>query len=161
MRYSSEITIDLPRETVVALFDKPENYSKWMKGLLSMENLEGEAGQEGSRRRLKFEMGKRKMEMVETVTERNLPDRYATTYETSGVYNEVLNVFIEQGSQKTLYRTEHYFRFDSWGMKVMAFLMPGAFKKQSMQYLKDFKAYAELEQKLREGEKAEIDNDEW
>ncbi|WP_421753037.1 SRPBCC family protein [Croceimicrobium sp.] len=160
MRYSSEITIDLPRDTVVALFDKPENYSKWMKGLLSMENLEGEAGQEGARRRLKFEMGKRKMEMVETITERNLPERYATSYETAGVYNEVLNEFIVQGPEKTLYRTEHYFRFDSWGMKVMAFLMPGAFKKQSMQYMRDFKAYAELEQKLREGEKVDSDTEE-
>ena len=45
----------------------------------------------------------------------------------------------------TRYITEHYFRFDGWGMKVMAFLMPSAFKKQSMQYLKDFKAFAEGE----------------
>ena len=40
------------------------------------------------------------------------------------------------------YTTEQEFQFKGF-MKIMAFLMPGAFKKQSMQYLKDFKAFAE------------------
>lgn len=143
MRYQSEITINLPRERVIQLFDNPDNMSKWMKGLVYFETIEGEAGQPGAKSILKFEMGKRKIEMVETILKRELPNEFTGSYETNGVYNEVKNEFEVIDENHTLYRTEHYFRFDSWGMKAMAFLMPGAFKKQSRQYLEDFKTFAE------------------
>ncbi len=142
MKYTSEIKIDLPREQVIALFDNTENTYKWMDGLQSVEHLEGEPGEEGARSKMRFEMGKRRIEMVETILQRDFPDRFKTAYDTAGVYNEVDNQFIDQG-EATLYRTVHYFRFEGWGMRMMAFLMPGAFKKQSMTYLKNFKAFAE------------------
>lgn len=145
MRYQTEITINLPREQVIRLFDNPDNMPKWMKGLVYFETFEGEAGQPGAKSKLKFEMGKRKIEMVETIIKRDLPDEFTGSYETQGVYNEVKNEFQEIDAQHTLYRTEHYFRFDSWGMRAMAFLMPSAFKKQSRQYLEDFKSFAEAE----------------
>lgn len=143
MRYQTELIINLPREQVIALFDDSENLPKWMKGLVLFEHLEGQAGQEGAKSKLKFEMGKRKMEMVETILKRNFPEEFTCAYETSGVYNEVKNEFLILDSGHTLYRTEHYFKFESWGMKAMAFLMPAAFKKQSKQYLEDFKKFAE------------------
>lgn len=147
MRYSSEITVELPRAKVIELFDNEENLSKWMQGLKSFEHLEGEPGQEGARSRMKFEMGRRKIEMVETILKRELPDRLLTSYDTKGVYNEVDSKFEVIDEHNTRYITEHYFRFDGWGMKVMAALMPKAFKKQSMQYLQDFKSFAEAEAK--------------
>lgn len=73
IKYSRTIIIDRPIDKVVALFDNPDNLSKWMEGLLSFEHLEGEPGQPGARSRLRFRMGKREMDMIETVTERNLP----------------------------------------------------------------------------------------
>ncbi|MEO2058942.1 MAG: SRPBCC family protein, partial [Mesonia sp.] len=39
--------------------------------------------------------------------------------------------------------SESEFQFSSFAMKVMGFLMPGAFKKQSLKYMKDFKAFVE------------------
>lgn len=36
-------------------------------------------------------------------------------------------------------------------MKVMGFLMPGMFKKQSQQFAEDFKAFAERGVDVREG----------
>lgn len=145
MKYSTEITIDLPRQRVIELFDNEENIFKWMEGLKSFDHLEGEPGKVGAKSEMKFEMGKRKIEMVETILERDLPDSFKMSYESAGVYNEVGNFFSEIDADHTLYRTEHYFRFDGWGMKVMAFLMPGLFKKQSAKYMKDFKAFAEAE----------------
>ncbi len=145
MRYSSEITIDLPREKIIELFENEENMFNWMKGLKEVKHLEGEPGQEGARSEMHFEMGKRKISMVETILNRNFPEQFKTSYSTKGVYNEVDNRFEKIDENHTRYITEHYFRFDGWGMKVMAFLMPSAFKKQSMQYLKDFKAFAEGE----------------
>lgn len=145
MRYQSQISINLPRERLIELFDNEENLYKWMKGLKSIEHLSGEPGQDGAKSRMKFEMGKRKIEMVETILANRLPDSFKTSYETKGVYNEVDNKFESLEGGKTRYITEHYFRFDGWGMRVLAFLMPKAFKKQSMQYLQDFKAFAEAE----------------
>lgn len=91
MKYTSEIEINLPRERVIELFDNQDNMTKWQSGLISFEHVEGEVGQEGAKSNLKYKMGKREIEMVETITKRNLPDEFFGTYETKGVWNEVKN----------------------------------------------------------------------
>ncbi|MCY1660223.1 hypothetical protein [Chryseobacterium sp. SL1] len=87
-------------------------------------------------------MGKREIEMIETVTVRNLPDEFSGTYEAKGVFNIVRNKFISLPDNKTKYISEQEFRFNGF-MKIIGFLMPSAFKKQSMQYLVDFKNFVE------------------
>ena len=142
MKYTTEIEIDLPRNKVVELFDNPENMKKWMEGLQSFEHISGTPGQSGAKSKLHFKMGKRDIEMIETVTIRNLPDEFSGTYEAKGVYNVVKNKFIPISENKTKYITEQEFHFNGI-MKLMGFLMPGVFKKQSMKYLNDFKKFAE------------------
>lgn len=142
MKYTIEIEIDQPRDKVVELFDNEENAFKWMEGLQSVDPIEGEPGAIGSTSRMKFKMGKREIEMVETIIEKDLPGNYKMTYDAKGVHNIINNKFTEIGDNKTLYQTEQEFQFKGF-MKVMGFLMPGAFKKQSLKYLKDFKAFAE------------------
>jgi len=87
-------------------------------------------------------MGKREIEMIETITVRNLPEEFSATYEAKGVFNIVTNRFLPAGPDKTRYVTDHEFQFKGF-MKIMAFLMPGAFKKQSLKYIKAFKEFAE------------------
>jgi uncharacterized membrane protein len=142
MKYSSAIEINLPIEKVIALFDNPDNLSKWMKGLQSFEHISGVSGQPGAKSRMKFKMGKRDIEMIETILVRNLPEEFSGTYEAKGVFNIVRNKFIALSSNKTKYISEQEFEFSGF-MKVIGWLMPGAFKKQSMQYLQDFKEFAE------------------
>ena len=144
MKYTLEIDIDLPREKVIELFDNTDNMFKWMEGLVGFEHLSGEAGQEGAQSRLKYKMGKREIEMIETITKRNLPDEFTGTYEAKGVWNEVANRFVEVSPEKTKWITDHEFRFTGF-MKVIGFLMPGSFKKQSYKYLELFKKFAEEE----------------
>ena len=74
MKYTSEIEINSPIDKVIELFDNPDNMDKWMKGLQSFEPISGKPGQVGAKSRLKFKMGKREIEMIETITVRNLPD---------------------------------------------------------------------------------------
>lgn len=145
MKYTVEIDIDLPVEKVVELFDNPDNLKKWMKGLQSFEHLSGEPGKPGAQSKLKFKMGNREMEMVETITKRDLPREFSGTYDVKGVHNIVKNFFVPLGPNKTKYKTEQEFQFNGIMMKLFGFLMPGMFKKQSMQYLKDFKEFAEKE----------------
>lgn len=142
MKYDCEVIIDLPREQVVELFANPDNMSKWQKGLESAELVSGEAGQTGAKTRLVYDMGNRRMEMVETILEHDLPEGSTVQYETKGVFNVVSNRFYEEGAAKTRWVTENEFRFSGL-MKLMGIFMRGAFPKQSMETMQDFKVFAE------------------
>lgn len=143
MKYTCEVDINQPVDKVITLFDNPDNLKKWMDGLQHFEHLSGEPGQPGAKSRLKFKMGKREMEMIETVTVRNLPEEFSGTYEMEGTLNTIKNKFIPISDTKTRYVTENEFQFDNLMMKILGFLMPGMFKKQSMKYLESFRKFAE------------------
>lgn len=146
MKYTAEIEINLPIDRVVMLFDDPSNLGKWMEGLQSFEHISGTPGQPGAKSRLKFFVHNRNLELIETITIRNLPDEFSGTYETKGIYNIVKNKFIALPGNRTKHISEQEFQFNGL-MKLIAFLMPGAFKKQSMKYLADFKKFAESQPK--------------
>jgi len=144
MKYSTEIEIDLPREKVVELFDNNENLKKWQSGLLSFDHIEGDEGKEGAKSNLKYKMGKREIEMVETITKRNLPNEFFGTYETKGIWNEVRNYFTESNPNNTKWRMETEFKGSGF-MKIMMLFAPGMFKKQTLKTMNDFKEFAENE----------------
>lgn len=142
MKYTTEIEINKPVEKVVELFDNAENLPQWMEGLESFEHMSGEAGQVGAKSLLKFKMGKREVELIETITVKNLPEEFSGTYETNGVINIVRNKFIALPNNRTKYFSEQEFQFKGF-MKLMAILMSGAIKKRSMKHLTDFKKFVE------------------
>ena len=142
MKYSTEVEINLPVKKVVELFDNPDNLKHWMEGLQNFEHISGTPGQPGAKSRLKFKMGNREIEMIETITVRNLPEEFSGTYEAKGVFNIVKNKFIPISVNKTKHITESEFQFSGM-MKLMGIIMPGAFKKQSMKFLNSFKNFAE------------------
>ena len=142
MKYITEIEINQPVEKVLELFDNPDNMKEWMEGLQSFETISGTPGQEGAKARLKYKMGKREIEMIETITKKNLPEEFTGTYKAKGVFNIVKNRFVPIGDNKTKYITEQEFQF-SGIMKLMGAFMPGAFKKQSLKYMNAFKEFVE------------------
>lgn len=142
MKYTVEVDVDCPLNEVVEKFDNQDNYSSWMKGLESFENIEGKQGQEGAKTKFKFDMGKRKMKMIETVLKRDLPKQYVVSYEVNGVYNEVDNRFEKIDDSNTLYTTHQYFKFKGF-MKIIGLLFGRSFKKQSLKYANDFKKFVE------------------
>ena len=144
MKYTVETEIDLPLGKVIELFDNPDNLKYWMDGLVNFESISGIPGQPGAKSRLIFRMGNRNIEMTETITVKRLPEEFTGTYEANGVYNIVKNRFISIPGNKTLYITENYFEFKGF-MKIIAFIMPGSFKRQSLKYLQDFKRFAEVD----------------
>lgn len=145
MKYTLEIEIDHTRERVIELFDSVENLPRWQAGLLSFEPIEGEPGQVGAKSRMKFKMGKRTMEIVETITVRELPERFDGTYEAPGMWNLVENEFHELPGGRTKWVSHNTFKGESFMMKVMLKLMPGAFRKQTLKYMQAFKEFAESE----------------
>ena len=44
MKYTTEITVDLPRDEFIKKLDNPDNMKHWMQGLISHEMLSGEPG---------------------------------------------------------------------------------------------------------------------
>lgn len=142
MQYTNEITINLSREKVIELFDSTENLKHWQPGLVSFDHIEGEPGQVGAKSKLKFVMGKREIEMVETITKRDFPDYFSSTYEASGVFNSIDNQFVAVSDTETKWVANNVFKFSGF-MKLFGWLMPGSFKKQSVKYMENFKAFAE------------------
>lgn len=143
MKYTCEIEINQPLEKVIALFDNPDNLTKWMDGLISFEPISGIPGQPGAKSKLKFDMGKRgKMEMIETILVRNLPHEFKGSYEAKGVFNIVKASFVSISENKTNYISEQEFKLKGF-MKIIGFLIPGAFRKETMKYMNSFKKFAE------------------
>lgn len=143
MKYTNEIEIDKPIARVVELMDNPDNLKHWMEGLQTYEPLTGELGEPGSTAKMVFKQGKRNIEMVETVIKNDLPSEMELTYDTKGAFNRILIRFEDLGNGRTKYWQQSEFEFEGFMMKLMAKLMPGAFRKQSMKYLKAFRDFAE------------------
>lgn len=122
--------------------DNPDNMKYWQNGLVSFEHLNGEPGKPGAESKLVYKMGKRTIEMIETITFNNLPEEIHLNYIAKGVVNFQKNYFKEEGD-KTRWISEAEFKFSGF-MKLMSFFMgTKTFKKQSQSYLDDFKAFAE------------------
>ena len=143
MKYSTEIEIALPREEVIKKMDNADNMKHWQRGLRNYELLKGPAGTEGAQMRLDYKMGKRDMSLIETITKNNFPSEFHATYSTKGVKNVQRNYFHAIDNTTTKWVSESEFEFKGFGMKLMGWLMPGAFKKQSKKYMVDFKSFAE------------------
>lgn len=142
LKYKNEVIINASRDKVVEMFMDPNNIDKWQPGFISMEIISGESGEVGSKTKLLYKMGKREIEMVETITVKNLPFEFSGTYEANGVYNIVKNYFEELPDGKTKYWSDSEFQFKGF-MKLIGFLFPGMFKKQSQKYLDLFKDFVE------------------
>ena len=142
MKYTCHVDINKPVDEVVRLFDNPENLRHWQPGLLSYEHLEGEPGTEGARAKMHYKMGKRDVEMIETIMYRNFPDAMKCTYEANGVLNIQETRFEPIDNERTRYTSENEFQLKGF-MKLMGWLMPGAFKKQTLKFMNQFKSYAE------------------
>lgn len=142
MKLMNSVEINKPMQEVLELFKNPDNRRHWMEGFVSSTLLSGTEGQPGAKSKLKFIIGKRKLEMIETLLVNKLPDEYTCSYEGNGVFNSVKCMIAEITDTKTDFCIVQEFQFKGF-MKVIGFLMPGAFRKQAIKSLEDFKRFAE------------------
>tara|TARA_B100000902_G_C27322537_1_gene925739 strand:+ start:59 stop:568 length:510 start_codon:yes stop_codon:yes gene_type:complete len=142
IKYSEEIVINANIDTVITLFDNPYNMQKYMEGIESYKIVEGNIREVGTKAEMTVVIGDKKIIMIERIITNNLPEHKKVTYTTDAVNNIVTNKFIKVSENKTIFINEQEFEFKGY-MKIIGFLMPTAFKKQSRVYLKDFKEFAE------------------
>lgn len=146
MKYTSEVTIHLPRTRVVQLFDSTENLYQWQPGLKHFRVISGDPGQDGCRSELIYEGRKGELRMIETITRRNLPEEFHGIYEVRGFRNKVYNQFSETSAGHTLWRSENVFRFRGL-LALMAPFMKTAFKSNTLLSMERFKTFAEKSDK--------------
>lgn len=143
MKYNTEISIDLPRAEVLNKLTSLENLKHWQRGFVSAEHISGDIGKFGSKLKLVYQFGNRKMVLIETITKRNLPRELHYSYATNGMYNLQYNFFEENINGITKWISKNEFIPTSLKMRLFLWMMPKTFKKQSLKYMTDFKNFAE------------------
>jgi hypothetical protein len=146
MKFTCSVEIDLPVEKVVELFDNTDNLIEWQDGFVSFESIRGTPGEQGSKAKMIYLIRNQEMEIVETIMVKNLPEEMAGLYEHKHMVNTMTTRFKEIAPNKTKYEAEiEYTEFIGFVPKLMAFFMPGLFKKQTQKWLNQFKTFAERE----------------
>lgn len=153
MKYTVSIEIAQPREKVVRLLANPSHMSKWLRGLVLHEPLNGVHGQVGTTSRVVLRMGRQEIEATETITRREPADLGRISTEqvvyfereivAEGMWNAARERLTEASPDTTLWASQNEYRFSGVLMRLAAPLMSGAFRKQSLRHMRDFKAYAE------------------
>jgi hypothetical protein len=142
MKYTVQIEIEAPLDKVVALFDTPGNKKHWMPNMVSFEPLTGNPGQVGAQSLITFKNGDKVTEMTETVLVRDLPREFTGSYQFQGITYVVKNCFEAVGPAQTHYVSDQDFQLTGI-MKVLGWLMPWMFKKESMKHMLGFKEFVE------------------
>lgn len=160
MKYTVSIEIALPLERVAQLLADPTLIPKWLRGVVLHEPLSGVHGQVGTQSRVVMQMGEQKFEATETITRREpadlskIPKGSIVYFEreivAEGMWNAARERLTESSPNTTLWVSENEYRFSGFLMRLVGFLMPGTFRKQSLQHMQDFKAFAEQGKDVRE-----------
>jgi hypothetical protein len=162
MKYTVSIELSLPREEVAQLLADPAHLPKWLRGMVLHEPLSGGHGQVGTKSRVVMQMGQQKFEGTETITRREpadlhgIPEGSVVHFEREiageGMWSAVRDRLTESGPGTTLWASESEYRFSGLLMRLVGLLMPGTFRKQSLQHMQDFKAFAEHGKDVREAQ---------
>ncbi len=143
MKYTTEIIINKPREEVIKKMDNVDNMKHWQHGLVSIEHISGTPREFGSKMKLNYKFGKRKMELIETITKRSFPIEFHATYNSKGIHNIQENFFQTTEENHTKWTSKNEFIPTNFMMNFMILVMPRTFKKQSLKYMTDFKNFVE------------------
>jgi hypothetical protein len=160
MKYTVSIEIAMPREQVAQLLADPAHLPKWLRGMVLHEPLNGLHGQVGTKSRVVMQMGQQTFEGIETITRREpadlreIPKESVVHFEREivgeGMWSVARERLTEAGPHTTLWVSENEYRFSGLLMRLVGLLMPGEFRKQSLQHMQDFKAFAEQGKDVRE-----------
>lgn len=144
MKYTCSVDINLAIDKVATLWADENHFEKWQDGFRSFENLKGEPGAVGTKSKILFRQGKRKVELIETIISNNLPLEKKALYEHVHMTNTQTTKFENISENKTRYISEvEYTQFKGYMPKLMAVLFPSMFKKQSQKWMNQFKEYVE------------------
>jgi len=97
MEFETSVTINAPIEKVVATFKDESALRFWQDDFVGFERMEGEPWQIGTKKKLRY----KKVELVETVLESDLPNTFKGLYEFSMGSNTMKSEFKAIDNQTT------------------------------------------------------------
>ena len=140
MKFTCSVTINSPRAKVVEYFSNPEYQHHFQDGFISKTLMSGNNGENGSVSKLSY----KRLELVETIIENNLPDSFYALYEHKHTTNTMRVTFTELSDARTQYDSEiHYTEFNGFIINALVKLFPSMFKKQVVKWMNQFKTFAE------------------
>lgn len=144
MRYTGSVIIRRNRSLVTSIFANPDYLHNYQDGFQKKEHLSGDPGKDGAKSKMYFDDGKRKMELIETITKNNLPDSFEAFYHHKHMDNTMVCRFKEIDENTTEYAYEFdYVEVRGFMPKLMFKLFPNLFKKQGEKWMNQFKEFVE------------------
>jgi len=148
MKYEQELIINAPLLRAVALFQSIEDLQQWQPDLLEHTHQSGTPGATGATATLTYQMGKRTIDMIETLVKVEPPHEFIARYESGGVWNEVVSHFNEVDDSRTKWHLANTFKCRGFALLYSIFARR-AFKQQTVRYMQDFAHF--VENKTRQG----------
>ncbi|RAJ17212.1 SRPBCC family protein [Olleya aquimaris] len=140
MTFNCSIDINESVEKVSEIFLNPDNLKYYQDGFIKKELISGSAFKKGAKSKMYY----KKLELIETILNNDLPNEFFALYEHKHMTNTMKVSLIALEENKTRYITEiEYSKFNGAFIKLIARLFPGMFKKQVQKWLNQFKIYVE------------------
>ncbi len=144
MKMTFETEIRASRELVWAIFDNPDNLSRWQPTLESFTHLTGAPGQPGAVSELVYDENGKKVTMTETVTERRKPHFMAGSYDNDWATSLIVNHFEEIDDNTTRFISYSNMNFKGI-MKVLSLFVARSVRARFEADLSRFKLLVETE----------------
>ena len=144
MKYICSVLVNLERETCIKLWFDEDQLHKWQTGFQYKKWMSGKSNQEGAISEILIIQGKFEIKLKETILENDLPRSLTGQYDHIHMSNTQKVRFESIAEDKTEIITEvEYFAFHKFLPRMLAFLFPGMYRKQSQKWLDQFKTFAE------------------
>ncbi|OUR91040.1 hypothetical protein A9Q87_11220 [Flavobacteriales bacterium 34_180_T64] len=140
MKFTCSVNIKAPLNLVTQIFEDPEQQKHFQDGFISKIHISGNKGNKGAVSQLNY----KKLELIETIIENNLPNEFRALYEHKHTTNTMYVKFIPIDDYNTQYFTEiEYTKFNGFIINILVTIAPSLFKKQVQKWLNQFKLYVE------------------
>jgi hypothetical protein len=144
MKFTCSTEINLPLDKVIELYQKQDDLKLWHIGFVSKEVLAGLPNQTGTKSKIIYHNNNNVIELIETILPSKSKNEIIALYEHKHMINTMTSSFSAMTNNKTRLDLQiHYSKFIGFMPRLMAFLMPGVFKKQTQKMVDNFKIYAE------------------
>ena len=121
MKYKLEILINKSRAQVWNLFCDFEKIRLWQPSIIKIEPVGGTTGQIGAVSKWIYKSNDREYFLTETILSREEPTHFENAFRNDFAENSVNNVFMEQGTDQTVWVAETTYKFKTL---LMFFLGP-------------------------------------
>ncbi len=144
MKMKVEAEIRASRDFVWAVFENPDNLTRWQPTLESFTPQTGEVGQPGATSELVYNENGKKITMIETVTERQKPQFMAGIYDSARATSLIVIHLEEIDDNTTRFVSYTNMKFKGM-MKIMSVFVAKSIRDRAEADLNRFKLLVETD----------------